>query len=140
MNDTHLFKIAKEVSKSANYNGCNDVKIGCVVTYKGSILAKGFNTDKTHTKQNYYNKWRYKNTGNKYLPSKGHAELCALTKIQYLDIDFTKVHIYTYRELKNGQIALARPCPSCMAMIKDMGIKNIHYTTDCGFAAERIVK
>lgn len=138
MNDSHLFKIAKKVSKQADYNGCCDVKIGCVISYHGTILAKGFNTDKTHTKQDYYNKWRYKDSGNKYLPSKGHAECLALTKIKYLDIDFSKVHVYTYREFKNGKPAMARPCPSCMALIKDMGIKYLHYTTDCGFAVERI--
>lgn len=140
MNDSHLFKIAKNVSENANYTGCTDVKIGCIVTYKGTILAKGFNTDKTHTRQSYYNKWRYTNNNTKYFPCKGHAELMALNKIKYLDIDFSKVHVYTYRERKNGELGLARPCPSCMALIKDMGVKNIHYTTDCGFAAERIVK
>ena len=131
-NDSHLFKIAREVSKKADYTGCCDVKIGCVITYKGAILAKGYNTDKTHTKQEYYNKWRYKDCGNKYLPSKSHAELMALSKIQYLDIDFSKVHIYTYREFKNGKRAMSRCCPSCLAAIKAMNIRHIHYTTPDG--------
>ena len=140
MKDNHLFKLARKSSLKADYTGCSKVKIGCIVVYKGTILAKGCNSDKTHTFQARYNKWRYSEDENKrYLPAKIHAEADCLNKIKYLDIDFSKVHVYTYRETKNGKMALARPCPSCMAAIKQLGIKNIHYTTDCGFAAERII-
>jgi len=138
MNDTHLFRAARECSLKSDYSGCGRARIGCVLVYKGSILAKGFNTDKTHTYQARYNKWRYKDSGNKYLPSKLHAEAMALNKVKYLDIDFSKVHLYVYRELRDGTLGMSRPCPACLAAIKQMGIKNIHYTTDCGFAAERI--
>ena len=136
--DAHLFKIARECSLKSDYtSNCSSAKIGCVVTYKRTILAKGFNSDKTHTTQAKYNKWRYREeAGNKYLPSKVHAEAMALQKIKYLDIDFSKVHVYNYRETKNGEIAMARPCPSCMAMIQELGIKYVHYTTDCGYAKE----
>lgn len=139
MNDSHLFKIARECSLKSDYSGCGRARIGCIVSYKGTVLAKGFNTDRTHTDQAKYNKWRYKDCGNKYLPSKNHAEMMSLSKVKYLDIDFSKVHLYIYRELRDGNLGNSRPCPACMAAIKQMGIKNIHYTTDCGFAAERIV-
>jgi len=138
MNDSHLFKLARECSFHSDYKGCASARIGTVVVYKGSVLAKGFNSDRTHTSQAYYNKWRYKDEGNKYLPPKIHSELAALQKIQYLDIDFSKIHVFVYRETKRGKLALARPCPSCMAAIKKMGIKNIHYTTNDGFAHERL--
>lgn len=138
MNDSHLFKAARECSFKSDYSGCGRARIGCVFAYKGTILAKGFNSDKTHSTQAKYNKWRYKDSGNKYLPSKVHSEIAALNKVKYLDIDFSKAHLYIYRELRDGKLGMARPCPACMAAIKEMGIKNIHYTTDCGFAAERI--
>ena len=139
MKDSHLFKLARESSLKADYTGCSKVKIGCIVVYKGTILAKGCNSDKTHTFQARYNKWRYsEDENNRYLPAKIHAEADCLNKIKYLDIDFSKVHVYVYRELRDGTVAMARPCPACMAAIKKMGIQNIHYTTDCGFAAERI--
>lgn len=136
--DAHLFKLARECSFKSDYSGCGRARIGCVVAYRGTVLAKGFNTDRTHTDQAKFNKWRYKKQTNNYLPDKCHAELMALTKIKFLDIDFSKVHIYVYRELRDGTLAMARPCPACLAAIKEMGIKNIHYTTDCGVAAERI--
>lgn len=136
-NDLHLFKVARECSLQSDY--CGSARIGCVVVYKGSVLAKGFNSDKTHTIQNKYNVLRYKDSGNRYLPSKIHGELSVLSKIKYLDIDFSRVHLYVYRELKDGTLAMARPCKACMAAIKQMGIKRIYYTTECGFAAERII-
>lgn len=141
MNDAHLFNLARECSFKSDYkSNCSSARVGCVIMYKGTILAKGYNSDKTHTTQAKYNKWRYREERNmKYLPSKIHAELMCLSKIKYLDIDFSKVHIYTYRETKKGCIAMARPCPSCLAMIKELGIKYIHYSTDCGYAKETIV-
>lgn len=139
MSDNHLFKLARECSFKSDYSGCGRARIGSVIAYKGTVLAKGFNTDRTHTAQAKYNKWRYNDKGNMYLPPKCHAEMAALQKIQYLDIDFSKAHIYIYRELRDGSLAMARPCPACMAAIKEMGIKNVHYTTDCGTAVERII-
>lgn len=138
--DVHLFKIARECSLQSDYtSNCSSARVGCVISYKGTILAKGYNTNKTHTTQAKYNKWRYNGDAEKkYLPCKQHAEVSALQKIKYLDIDFSKIHVYVYRETKNGQMAMARPCQSCLAMIKELHIKNIHYTTDCGFAREVI--
>lgn len=140
MNDDHLFNAAKICSKNADYSGGNKAQIGCVIAYKGSILAKGWNTNKTHSAQAYYNKWRFKACENNYLPDKCHSEVAALTKIKYLDIDMSKVHIYIYREHKDGSLACARPCRACYAAIKEMGIKNIHYTNEDSYCHEKIVK
>ena len=74
------------------------------------------------------------------MPAKIHSELACLQKIKYLDIDFSKVHVYVYRETKSGDLAMARPCPSCLAAIKELGIKYIHYTTESGYATEKIVR
>ena len=139
VSDDHLFKLAKEESKFADYCGATDVQIGCVVVYHGTILAKGHNSDKTHTTQKQYNRWRYKQVGVKYLPAKTHSEIDAITKIKYLDIDFSKVHLYIYREFANGAPAMARPCEACMAAIDALKIKHIHYTTNGGYAYERRV-
>lgn len=139
MNDLHYFKVAREVSFESDYSGGGRPRIGCIVVYKGAILAKGYNTDKTHTAQAQYNKWRYKKTDGRYLPDKCHAEVACIFKIQYLDIDMSRVHVFIYRETRNGALAMARPCNACLHAIKDMGIKNIHYTTDSGYAYEKII-
>jgi len=33
---------------------------------------------------------------------------------------------------------MARPCAGCMAAIRKFGIKNVYYTTDMGYAYERL--
>ena len=140
MNDSHLFHIARECSLRSDYeSNCSSARVGCVVTYKGTILVKSYNSNKTHTEQARLNKWRYnEDAATKYLPSKVHAEVSCLSRIKYLDIDFSKVHVYIYRETKKGQLATSRPCPSCMAMIKELGIRYIHYTTNDGYCAEKL--
>lgn len=140
MDDAHLFKLAKEESKKADYCGCaGNVAIGSVIVYHGSVLARGHNSNKTHSQQAKFNKWRYKNEGNKYLPSKLHSELMALNKIKYLDIDFSKVHLYIYRQYKDGTLALSKPCPSCEAAIREMGIRHVHYTGSGSYIYEKYV-
>lgn len=136
MSDPHLFKIAREISLQATY--CGSARIGCIAVYRGTILAKGFNSDKTHTIQAKFNVYRFKNNGNRYLPEKLHAETKVLQAIKYLDIDFSRVHLYIYREWKDGTIAMSRPCDACFAAIQKLGIKHIHYTTDRGYAYEKL--
>ncbi len=46
------------------------------------------------------------------------------------------IYIYIYISYTNG-LGMARPCPACMAAIKELGIKNIYYTTDNGYAYEK---
>ena len=118
----------------ADYSG--NARIGCAVYYKGALLAKGHNTDKTCPLQKKYNRYRFKGMNTL---DKGHAEIMALKKIRWLDIDFSQVEVYTYRELKDGKISMSRPCESCMAFIKELKIKKIFYTTADGFAEERLI-
>lgn len=65
-----------------------------------------------------------------------HAEISCLLQIKDMDIDFSKINLYIYREDKNGNLAMCRPCKACMKFIDDLGIKHIYYTTDKGFAKE----
>lgn len=122
----------------SDYSG--QAKVGCVVYYKGTILSKGYNTNKTSLLQERYNKYRFRELDVTRYPAKNHAELAALKKIRFYDIDFSSVEVYIYRELRTtGAMALARPCESCMAFIKELGIKTIHYTTPDGYATEKLI-
>ena len=69
-----------------------------------------------------------------------HAEISCINFIKYLDINFSKVKLYIYRIRKDKPFGLSRPCPSCMAAIKDLGIRDIYYTSDDGYVCERIEK
>lgn len=138
MNYNHYLKIASDCAKNASYNGPSRVKLGCIAVYHGTILAKGWNSDKTHTDQARYNHLRYDEKRH-YCPSKIHAEIEVLARIKYLDIDFSKVTLFIYREFSNGTPALARPCISCENYIKQLQIGKIVYTTENGYAIEKFL-
>ena len=58
--------------------------------------------------------------------------MSALPHLIEKEIDWKKVSIFTYRELKNGKPACSRPCVTCMTLIKDLGIKNIYFIDENG--------
>lgn len=130
--DMHYFNKASKVAEISDFAKIN---IGCVAVYQGTIIGVGFNTNKTHPMQKKYNRYR---NGENFIP-KLHAEINCLNSIRYLDINFSKVKLYIYRKRKSAKYGICRPYPSCLAAIKDLGIKHIYYTTDEGFVYERMV-
>ena len=129
----------KHFRKARQIAGISDFKkihIGCVAVYQGQVIGLGCNANKTHPMQKFYN--RYRQQPDNLLP-KLHAEISCLNQIKHLNINFTKVKLYIYRIRKDQPYGMARPCPSCMAAIKDLGIKNVYYTTDAGYAYEKII-
>ena len=132
-----FFKEAKKESLLSDYDGQH---LGAVAVYGDKvILAKAHNSNKTNTTQYFYNRYRIEQKSNiMSKPPRSHAEVNLLRKIRFLDIDFSRVSVYIYRELKNGELGMARCCPACMAALKSLGIKKICYTTDDGYAEERI--
>lgn len=133
-----FFKFARKASEEASYTGTrSSPAIGAVAIYKGSIVAEACNTNKTSPLQARYNVYRYKDADT---PCKAHAETVLIQKLRWKfgdSIDWSKVYIYLYREYKDGKLAPSRCCPSCMAMLKSLGIKKIYYTTETGYAEEK---
>ena len=127
------FDMAKTVSQNSNYL---PHKVGAVLYYKGCSLANGCNSYKTSPVQKRYNKERGYDVDDSRAFNTLHAEVACLNKVKYLDIDFSKAVLFVYREHKNGTKALARPCPACRKMIKDMGIKEVWFTTEDGYGYE----
>ena len=130
--DYKYFNKARQVAYISDYSKTH---IGCVAVYQGQVIALGFNCNKTHPKQHYYN--RYRKQSDDMLP-KLHAEISCLNQLKNLNVNFSKVRLYIYRIRKDQPYGLARPCPSCMAAIKDLGIKDIFYTTNDGYSYEKL--
>ena len=127
------FDAAKAVSKLSDFK---KVQIGAVAVYGHRMISTGCNTVRGCPLQKKYNTYRFDE------PSEhsGHAELmCLKPLIGRNDIDFTRLSLYVYREYKDGSLALSRPCKSCMALIKDLGIRKIYYTTHEGYAHEELI-
>ena len=132
MKQMTAFTHAKHIALMSDYN---KIHIGCIAIYNGTIISVGWNQNKTHPIQKYYNRYRDFVNDNGTL-DKLHAEIDCISKIKYMDIKWDKVKIFVYREMFDGSMGMARPCPACMQYMKDMGIKNIYYTTNDGYAYE----
>lgn len=131
--DRTYFNIAKEVSKLSDFP---KVQIGSCAVYKHKVISTGYNSQRTNPLQKKYNKYRF----SVETPHTCHSEIaCLKPLISRKDIDFKNVELYIYREYKNGETALARPCKSCMKLITELGIRNIYYTTYGGFSREIIL-
>jgi deoxycytidylate deaminase len=130
--DIKYFDKARRAATVSNYRKTH---VGCVAIYQGQVIGLGCNCKKTHPVQQFYNK--YRRQSDDMLPTL-HAEISCLNQIKNMDINFSKIKLYIYRIRRDQPFGMSRPCPSCMAAIKDLGIRDIYYTTDDGFYHEKI--
>lgn len=134
--DEKYFLRARDVALLSDYHKTH---VGCVAVYHGQVIAIGYNSNKTHPSQKYYNRFRYiEGIVTKPLLPKLHAEIDCINQLRHQEVNFSKVKLYIYRIRSDQPYGNARPCLSCMAAIRDTGIRDIYYTTDDGFVYERI--
>lgn len=132
--DYKYFNKAHQIATISDYKKTH---VGCVAVYQGQVIGLGCNCNKTHPIQKKYN--RYRKPSDSMLP-KLHAEINCLNQIKHMGINFSKVKLYIYRIRKDQPFGMARPCSSCMAAIRDLGVRNIYYTTNDGYAHEKLEK
>lgn len=127
-----FFGAAQSISTLSDHK----FRIGAVIVDKHRIISSGCNSNtKCHPLQMKLDKQMFPEHS---CNGKLHAEVAAIIPLLKYNIDLSRATLYTYRELKNGERALARPCPRCMQLIKSVGIKRIRYTTQDGYAAETL--
>ena len=125
------FRIAKNISELSNHKQ----KLGAVVVNKHRVISTGYNSHtKCHSLQAKLDKERF----GQDTPGRVHAETSALLPFIQGGIDLSGASIYVHRSHKDGSCGMARPCASCIKLIKQCGIKKIYYTTDDGYAKEYI--
>lgn len=130
--DKVFFNIARETSKLSDHR----CKLGCVVIDHHKIISSGYNSKtKCHRLQAELDKKFF----NQHSFGPIHAELAALLPLMRRKVDLSGATLYVYRETSNNELAMARPCPRCMSIIKKCGIKKIKYSTPDGFAMEKII-
>lgn len=132
--DIKFFNVAKSLSKISDFNR---IHIGAIIVHNNEVLGSGYNQRKSHPLQKKLNGLRFHkfftDSSKHYL----HAEMEAI--IHSKNKDLKGASIYVYRENMHGDIAMCRPCPACMAKIKEKGIKKIFYTTNDGFVEEILI-
>lgn len=114
-------------------------RVDCIAVYGNRILSTGFNMDRTHPLQAKYNQFRMFNSPEKAI-HKLHAEIACLSPLLSIknDLNWNKVSLYVYRSCNSREHGYARPCPACMKLIHDLGIRHVYYSTDDGYAYEQI--
>ena len=116
MLDKAPFKMAKlQALKSTS-----KFRVGCVLAKKGRIISVGKNDmSKSHPIVKGFSPWAHL-----------HAEIdCCLGLRPY---DVVGCAAYVVRVLANEDTAMARPCKMCRAVLKNMGIEKVYYTTGTG--------
>lgn len=112
------FRMAEKTAKNSTFE---QHRLGAVVVKSGRILSTG------------YNEIRYtRELGNPTL----HAEQAAILKLlkQRRLSDLIGATLYVTRFTRGGRIGISMPCDDCAALIRSVGIKEVHYTTDEGTA------
>lgn len=139
--DYRYFEEARRVAATSDFPRFH---VGCVVVYKGHVIGSAANTSKSAPVQKRYNKYRKFNYASKGVVRHSlHAEIAALKSIQYTvreSVDWKRVKVYTYRICPGNTygIGLSRCCPACMTYIRELGIRDIYYTTEDGYAHEEL--
>lgn len=124
-----FFNAAKAVSELSDHR----VKLGCVIVSKHRIVSSGFNSNsKCHPVQAQLDSQHF---GCSCI-GKLHAETTALLPLLRQKVDLSKATLYVYRSHRDRSLAMARPCPRCMQLIRKAKISKIRYTTEDGYATE----
>ena len=112
------FKVAYQVASTCGGTGGGKFRLGAVlVSPKGHVVSKGYNSYKTHPLLSKHTEWPYL-----------CAETCAL--IRY-GLDNCMDHtLYVCRCGRNGGLRMAKPCEVCQWFIKEAGIKRVYYSID----------
>lgn len=87
----------EETRKAALCSEFDRVHVGCIAVYKGKIIAKGSNSEKTHPIQMHYNRYRTMRGVNTQVLPKVHAEVKCLVNLKNMEVDFRKVKLFIYR-------------------------------------------
>ena len=113
MNIFRYMMLAKIESHKSEY----PQKVGAVIIKGNRIISKGYNQLRHCKTSKSFTDWDISL----------HAERDACRKVNKDNLK--GCYIFVYRELANGDLALAKPCDGCMGIIEKFGIKRVYHTT-----------
>ena len=116
------FRQAKSASKLSDHT---HYQMGACIVYKGRVISVGTNQRfKSHSLTRMYNEHQTI-----------HSEVASIIRLKNKKI-LKDCKMVVYRENALGGLAMARPCPTCLKILKFFNISRIAYTTDGGYAEE----
>lgn len=116
------FRQAKAASKLSDHD---HYRVGACIVYKGRVISVGVNQQlKCHPLTRMFNEFQ-----------SIHAEVSSIVRLKNKKI-LKECKMVVYRENALGELAMARPCPTCLKILKFFNISSIAYTTDGGYVEE----
>tara|TARA_R110002012_G_scaffold77447_4_gene196578 strand:- start:1417 stop:1764 length:348 start_codon:yes stop_codon:yes gene_type:complete len=100
------------VAIKESYKSNHRFKLGACIAKGNKVLTKAHNSRKTHPK---FGSGDYQTL---------HAESYAIYKAVRQGINLKGTTLYVYRKNNN----LAKPCPCCMGLVHEYGIKEVIYS------------
>jgi len=129
-----LYKRLEEIAESlVDWDDLKRCRHFSFILYKKRIVAIGTNHQKTHP-VNLLNRKVSVRTGEDFSDQKHIcSEFNAIIKLKRLtNINTKKCTLVNLRYDRNKKLALAKPCMSCISLLKYHEFKNILYTNDKG--------
>ena len=108
-------KAGLELASAAHRDAECYYQLAALIVRKNRVLAVGYNNPKTHP---------LAKTKMKQL----HAECSAIIKCNPIDLYGSEIVVVRAR--RDGKVGMARPCMACARLIKQTGLKRVHYTID----------
>jgi tRNA(Arg) A34 adenosine deaminase TadA len=131
--DLKYFNRALGLAHTSTY-GVKNIKIGATVVDKRGNTYDGCNSKKSNPLQYHHNKRRFDMHIHDGITHTLHAEMAAIKLAINKRIDLTGASLYVARVGgKESSYGMCRPGAAVA-----VGITDIFYTTECGYAHERI--
>ena len=129
-----FFRATDAVASLSNHN---QAKLGCVLVDKHRIVSSGHNSSTRCSPLQ-----KQMDTARFGFPDKHrgpvHAETACLLPLIRQGYDMSRSDLYIVRRHKNGSLALSRPCPGCMSLLRANGVRRVFFSVEGGFAVERV--
>ena len=129
-----FFRAADAVASLSDHK---QTKLGCVLVDKHRIISSGHNSStRCSLLQKQMDTARFGSPDQHRGPV--HAETACLLPLIRQGYDMARSDLYISRRHRNGSLALSRPCPGCMSLLRANGVRRVFFSVEDGYSVERI--
>ena len=129
-----FFRTADAVASLSDHN---QAKLGCVLVDKHRIISSGHNSStRCSPLQKKMDVFRFGSPDQHKGPV--HAETACLLPLIRQGYDMSRSDLYIVRRHKDGSLALSRPCPGCMSLLRANGVRRVFFSVEGGYAVDRL--
>ena len=129
-----FFRAADAVSSLSDHK---QTHLGCILVDKHRIISSGYNSStRCSPLQKQIDVARFGFPDQHKGPVQ--AETSCLLPLIRQGYDMTRSDLYIVRRHKSGPLALSRPCPGCMSLLRANGVRRVFFSVEDGYSVERI--